>query len=218
MHGCMGNAFRGSGYLILTLAGVALWFEATNRTRLAGFGGSALGFIFMILAHNAPIFDSEIRPLMPALQSSWLTYHVIIIMLSYSAFAVSFFVAVTYLGKDILGGDSSKIGVVRSLPELAALDIFNYKIIAVGFPLLTVGIILGAVWANTAWSRPWGFDPKETWSAITWLIYAIYFHLRLIGGWKGRRAAIVSLIGFACVLFTYLGVNYLLPSLHSYVN
>ncbi|NQU44890.1 c-type cytochrome biogenesis protein CcsB [bacterium] len=197
---------------------VALIFEATHRIRLAGLGGALLGFIFMIVAHNLPIFDTRIRPLVPALQSSWLTYHVVTIMLSYSAFALSFFVGMCYLIKDSLGGDRSRLRGIRHLPSLNALDVFNYKIIAVGFPLLTAGIILGAVWANTAWGRPWGFDPKETWSAITWLVYAIYLHVRFFAGWKGRRAAVVALIGFGCVLFTYFGVNYLLPSLHSYVG
>ncbi|MCX7043893.1 MAG: c-type cytochrome biogenesis protein CcsB [Candidatus Sumerlaeota bacterium] len=185
---------------------------------LAGFSAALLGFVFMILAHKLPIFDSKIRPILPALQSSWLTYHVITIMLSYAAFALSFFASLCYLGKDALGGDNSSIPLARFLPSLEALDVFNYKIIAVGFPLLTLGIILGAVWASTAWGRPWGFDPKETWSAVTWLVYAIYLHIRFIGGWKGRGAAIVALIGFLCVLFTYLGVNFLLPSIHSYAR
>src|SRR5690606_40417647 len=121
------------------------------------------------------------------------------------------------LFKDAVGGNASPIGLVRRLPSLEDLDVFNYKIIAVGFPLLTLGIILGAVWAATAWNRPWGFDPKETWSAITWLIYAIYLHVRYMAGWGGRSSAIISIIGFLAVLFTYLGVNYLLPGLHSYV-
>jgi len=197
---------------------VAIIFELANRPLLAGLGAGILGFIFMVLAHKAPIFDSAIRPLVPALQSSWLTYHVITIMLSYSAFALSFFVSVCYLLKDSLGGDESRFSLVRRLLSLRTLDILNYKIIAVGFPLLTVGIILGAVWANTAWGRPWGFDPKEMWSAITWLIYAVYLHVRYFAGWKGRRAAILAIIGFGAVLFTYLGVNFLLRGLHSYVS
>ncbi len=187
-----------------------------QRTKIAGFGAGVLGFIFMVIAHKAPIFSTEIRPLMPALQSSWLTYHVATIMLSYSAFALSFFISLCYLAKDILGGDESSIGLVKKIPSLQDLDIYNYKVIAVGFPLLTIGIILGAVWAATAWSRPWGFDPKETWSAITWVVYAIYLHIRFMRGWKGRRAALLAILGFACVMFTYLGVNYLLPGLHSY--
>ena len=197
---------------------VAIIFELTTRPLLAGLGAGILGFIFMVLAHKAPIFDSAIRPLVPALQSSWLTYHVVTIMLSYSAFALSFFVSVCYLLKDALGGDESQFSLLRRLLSLRTLDVLNYKIIAVGFPLLTIGIILGAVWANTAWGRPWGFDPKEMWSAITWLIYAVYLHVRYFAGWKGRRAAILAIIGFGAVLFTYLGVNFLLPSLHSYVS
>ena len=197
---------------------VAIVFELANRPLLAGLGAGILGFIFMVLAHKAPIFDSAIRPLVPALQSSWLTYHVVTIMLSYSAFALSFFVSLCYLLKDALGGDESRFSLLRRLLSLRTLDVLNYKIIAVGFPLLTVGIILGAVWANTAWGRPWGFDPKEMWSAITWLIYAVYLHVRYFAGWKGRRAAVLAIIGFGAVLFTYLGVNFLLPSLHSYVS
>lgn len=212
----LSNMYESFTFAIGGMVLVALIFEVTHRIRLAGLGAGLLGFIFMVLALKAPIFDSKISPLMPALQSSWLTYHVITIMLSYSAFALSFFVSVFYLAKDSLGGDRTDSAFLRRLPSLDSLDIFNYKIIAVGYPLLTIGIILGAVWAATAWGRPWGFDPKETWSAITWLIYTVYLHARFIGGWKGRRAAILALLGFAAVLFTYLGVNYLLPGLHSY--
>ncbi|MFH0794431.1 MAG: c-type cytochrome biogenesis protein CcsB [bacterium] len=213
----LSNMYESFTFAIGGMILVALVFELFSRTRLAGLGGAVLGFIFMVLAHKAPIFDTQIRPLMPALQSSWLTYHVVTIMLSYSAFALSFFVGIAYLIKDAAGGDQSRMLLMRQLPNLEAMDVFNYKIIAVGFPLLTIGVVFGAVWAATAWGRPWGFDPKETWSAITWLIYAIYLHVRYLAGWKGRRAAILSLVGFAGVLFTYLGVNYLLPGLHSYV-
>jgi cytochrome c-type biogenesis protein CcsB len=117
----------------------------------------------------------------------------------------------------MLGGDEGRSLLARRLPTLKAMDVFNFRIVGVGFPLLTIGIIFGAVWAATAWGRPWGFDPKETWSAITWLIYAIYLHVRYLAGWSGKRAAIVAVVGFLAVMFTYLGVNYLLPGLHSYV-
>ncbi len=214
----LSNMFESFTFAIGGMVLVALVFEAFNRTRIVGVGSAVLGFIFMVLAHKAPIFDSQIRPLMPALQSSWLTYHVVTIMLSYSAFALSCFVGAMYLAKDLVfRGDRSANPLLRRIPTLNALDVFNYRIIGIGFPLLTLGIIFGAVWAATAWGRPWGFDPKETWSAITWLIYAIYLHVRFLAGWKGRRAAIFSVLGFLAVLFTYLGVNYLLPGLHSYV-
>jgi cytochrome c-type biogenesis protein CcsB len=96
------------------------------------------------------------------------------------------------------------------------LDEVGYKTIAIGFPLLTVGIITGAVWANAAWGTYWGWDPKETWSLITWLMYAAYLHARFTRGWRGKRAAILSIVGFLAVVFTYLGVNLLLSGLHSY--
>jgi cytochrome c-type biogenesis protein CcsB len=212
----LANMYESFTFATAGMVLVALVFEAIYRNRLAGFSASVLGFIFMVTAHKLPIFDSKINPLMPALDSAWLTYHVVTIMLSYSAFALSFIVALVYLVKDFGGGDATPIAPLKRLPSLNSLDIFNYKIVAVGFPLLTVGIYLGAVWANTAWGRPWGFDPKETWSLITWLVYAAYLHVRFLAGWKGRRAAIIAIIGFACVLFTYIGVNFWLPGLHSY--
>lgn len=214
----LSNMYESFTFAIGGMVLVALVLELTRSVKMAGLGASVLGFVFMVIAHKAPIFDSQIRPLMPALQSSWLTYHVVTIMLSYSAFALSFFVALVYLAKAwLLGGDAGTNLLARRLPDLDALDVFNYRIVAVGFPLLTLGIVFGAVWAATAWGRPWGFDPKETWSAITWLIYAIYLHVRFLSGWSGQRAAVFSVVGFLAVLFTYLGVNYLLPGLHSYV-
>ncbi len=197
---------------------IALILDWLRYTRLAGLGAAILGFIFMVIAHKAPIFDSQIRPLVPALQSSWLTYHVISYMLGYSAMALSFFAAALYLLKDMaLGGDKGTSLLARRLPSLRTLDVFNYRAIAIGFPLITIGIVAGGVWAATAWGRPWGFDPKETWSLITWLVYAIYLHVRYMAGWSGRSVAVIAIIGFLCVLFTYFGVNYLLPGLHSYV-
>lgn len=214
----LSNMYESFTFAVGGMVLIALILEAMRVTRLVGLGAAILGFAFMVIAHKAPIFNSEIRPLMPALQSSWLTYHVVTIMLSYSAFALSFFVSLLYLGKTyLLGGDEGKSLLAKRTPSLRALDIFNYRIISVGFPLLSLGIIFGAVWAATAWGRPWGWDPKETWSAITWLIYAIYLHVRYLAGWSGKRAAILAFIGFLAVLFTYLGVNYLLPGLHSYV-
>jgi ABC-type transport system involved in cytochrome c biogenesis permease subunit len=100
-------------------------------------------------------------------------------------------------------------------PEAAILDELNYQVTLFGFLFLSIGIISGAVWANSAWGRYWGWDPKETWSLITWFIYATLLHARLMRGWRGRRIAYLSLVGFAAVLFTYFGVN-LLPGLHSY--
>jgi cytochrome c-type biogenesis protein CcsB len=102
------------------------------------------------------------------------------------------------------------------LPPLEALDSINYKCLTFGFPLMTMGIISGAVWAESAWGTYWSWDPKETWALITWFLYAALLHGRLTVGWRGRRAAIFAIIGFICLLFTFLGVNLLLSGLHSY--
>lgn len=211
----LSNMYESFTFAVTGMIMITLGFELRWKNQLAGVGGAILGFIFMVVAHNAPLFDTEIRPLMPALQSSWLAYHVITIMLSYSAFALAFFFALLYLAKDFAG--TGPLGRVTGvLPDLTTLDRLNYRVIAVGFPLLTLGIVFGALWADIAWGRPWGFDPKETWSAITWVVYAIYLHARLLAKWQGRRAQVLSILGFVAVMFTYIGVNFLLPGLHSY--
>ncbi len=114
---------------------------------------------------------------------------------------------------------SKRIGAItQRLPSLQVLDDLNYQSLTYGFPLLTLGIITGAIWAEYAWGRYWNWDPKETWSLITWLLYAALLHQRLTVGWRGRKAAIMAIAGFFAVLFTFLGVNLLLPGLHTYAN
>jgi cytochrome c-type biogenesis protein CcsB len=108
-----------------------------------------------------------------------------------------------------------KSRLLERFPENRVLDELSYQLIMLGFLFLSVGIITGAVWANSAWGRYWGWDPKETWSLITWFIYATLLHARMMRGWHGKRVAFLSMLGFAAVLFTYFGVN-LLPGLHSY--
>lgn len=151
----------------------------------------------------ASLLEKEIIPLLPALKSNWLTIHVLTCFIGYAALTVSFV--------------SSAILLFKRKDD-NNLDIVSYKLIAFGFLFLTLGIITGAVWANSAWGTYWSWDPKETWSLITWFIYAIYLHTRLRKGWKGKRAAWVSVIGFLAMLFTYFGVNYLLSGLHSYTS
>jgi len=106
--------------------------------------------------------------------------------------------------------------LVSLFPSLKMLDDVSYKTIMVGFPLLTIGIVTGAAWANYAWGTYWSWDPKETWSLITWFIYAAFLHARFTAGWKGKKTAVLSVIGFAAVIFTYIGVNFVLSGLHSY--
>ena len=163
---------------------------------------------------------ASIDPLVPALQSNWLTYHVITCFLGYAGFAVAFGVSIMYLlkiGKEEKHqGDRPMGGILGMFPPTKVLDDMNYKAIMIGFPLLTLGIVTGAAWAYYAWGTYWSWDPKETWSLIVWFLYAAFLHARFTRGWVGRRAAWLSVFGFAATLFCYLGVNLVLSGLHSY--
>ena len=162
--------------------------------------------------------NSGIEPLVPALQSNWLLYHVITCFLGYATFAIACGISIMYLIRENHEKlkDSSEQSIVATFPTSRVLDDLNYKSIMIGFPLLTIGIITGAVWANYAWGTYWSWDPKETWSLIVWFIYAAFLHARITRGWAGRRAAWLSIIGFAATIFCYLGVNLFLSGLHSY--
>ncbi len=173
--------------------------------------------LFIAYASLAPGVSDRIDPLIPALQSNWLHAHVITCFLSYSSFALSCAVSVMYLLKLRKKEKGQKeAGLIALFPSLDALDTLVYKTIVVGFPLLTIGIVTGAAWANYAWGSYWSWDPKETWSLITWFVYAIFLHARFAREWRGKRTAALSIIGFLAVIFTYFGVNYVLSGLHSY--
>ncbi|MBI5740317.1 MAG: c-type cytochrome biogenesis protein CcsB [Nitrospirae bacterium] len=247
---------------------------------------AALALLFIDISGTS----KEIQPLIPALQSNWLLFHVLLAFLGYAAFGVSFGAAAAYIvmvtesrkektyifwsliigifiivlvamGIDFmsLSADERKnliqshflkstfrsesggvvaasvvisiaflfalwqmgFGLKKVLASLSVtttmLEEIEYKSIAIGFPLFTLGgLLMGAIWANSAWGKYWSWDPKETWSLITWFVYALYLHARFIGGWRGKRVAILSVIGFVAVIFTYLGVNLVLSGLHAY--
>ncbi|MDO8942809.1 MAG: c-type cytochrome biogenesis protein CcsB, partial [Desulfobacterales bacterium] len=179
------------------------------------FGAFVVPIAFLTMAFAFTI-ESGIQPLVPALQSYWLHAHVITCFAGYAAFAISAGVAVMYLLKERRGDDGSTGGVLALFPATKVLDDLVYRAIVWGFPLLTAGIITGAAWANFAWGTYWSWDPKETWSLIVWLVYAAFLHARITRGWHGRRAAVLSIAGFAATLFCYLGVNLVLSGLHSY--
>jgi len=203
--------------LSLTSALLYLYCELRFKTRSLGVLMLPVISISMAYASLSPTVNSTIEPLVPALQSNWLTYHVIACFLGYSAFAVSFCAALVYLLK--AGRRRPDAAAADGLfPAAERLDEIMYRMIAIGFLMLSLGIITGAVWANYAWGSYWSWDPKETWSLITWFVYAAVLHARITRGWRGKRMALLSIIGFVCVLFTFLGVNYLLPGLHSYAS
>ncbi|HTY21965.1 MAG TPA: c-type cytochrome biogenesis protein CcsB [Desulfomonilaceae bacterium] len=170
-----------------------------------------LPLVFLVMAYTFLLDDSikHIKPLIPALQSNWLVAHVITCFLGYAGFTASFVAAVLLLLS------RSADPLQRNLPSPEVLDEIVYRSVLVGYPMLSLGIITGAAWADYAWGTYWSWDPKETWSLITWLVYSAFLHARLTRGWTGERTAILSVAGFAAVLFTYFGVNYL-PGLHSY--
>jgi cytochrome c-type biogenesis protein CcsB len=181
------------------------------RRYLKGYLGALVAILSaLLLAYASFGVDSQIRPLMPALKSNWLLIHVVTAFLGYAAFALAFGTAILYLLQERRPRPS--------LPPLPLLDSLIYRTTILGFLLLTLGIATGAVWAETAWGRYWSWDPKETWSLITWFIYAALLHARHLKGWHGRRIAWLAVLGFMAVLFTYFGVSFLLSGLHSYLS
>jgi cytochrome c-type biogenesis protein CcsB len=206
----LSNIYESLVFFSLTIGCIYLVVERRYRNRVVG--AFTLPLAFFALAYASFGTSSKISPLIPALKSNWLIAHVMTCFIGYAAFALAFGVSIMYL---IDRDGERKTGLLGRLPSPAFLDELTHQLILFGFLFLTAGIITGAVWANSAWGRYWGWDPKETWSLITWFIYATMLHARLMRGWVGKRIAVLSLVGFAAVLFTYFGVN-LLPGLHSY--
>ncbi len=182
------------------------------RFRFPVLGAFAAPVIFLVIGYAA-MQSKEVKDLMPALRSNWLGFHVSTAIIAYGAFGVSFVLGLLYLFRG-----KAKAGSFwdRHVPNEKTLDLIEYRSVCLGLLFLSFTIITGAIWAERAWGSYWSWDPKETWSLITWLIYAAYLHQRLRLGWKGKAAAIFAVVGFVCVLFTYVGVNTLLPGLHSY--
>jgi len=211
----LSNMYESLIFFSWTIVLVYLILEFKYRQKIIGVFVTPFAFLAIALTSIIPGIDSKITPLVPALQSNWLAIHVITCFLGYASFAVSFGISILYLIQD---GQKVQIGgISKWLPSTPVLDEINYKSIVIGFPMLTLGIITGAAWANYAWGTYWSWDPKETWSLITWFIYAAFLHARFTRDWRGRKAAYLSIFGFAAVLFTYFGVNYIISGLHSYL-
>ena len=164
--------------------------------------------VFLVLSYAA-LQPMAITEIMPALRSAWFGLHIGSAIFAYAAFAIAGGLGAWYLIRAWRGADTASAAMRQA-------DYMGYRMICLGFLLLTVVILSGAIWAEQAWSRWWSWDPKETWAMITWILYAIYLHQRLRMNWQGRRMAILSLAALLCVLFTFAGVNMLLPGLHSY--
>lgn len=199
---------------------VYLFVEYRYKIKALGAFVMPIAFLLLmfIIMTMGPV-DRVAQAIPPALKSVWLTFHVVTATFAYGAFALSFGLGIMYLfklSKSETTSNSKPKGIIARFPSLETIDELSYKVVGFAFPLLTLCIITGAIWANYAWGTYWSWDPKETWSLITWIIYAGYLHARLMYGWKGKRAAWMAIFGFAAVLFTFFGVNYLLAGLHSY--
>jgi cytochrome c-type biogenesis protein CcsB len=217
-HAPLSNFYESLIFFAWTIVILYLLMERRLKNRSIGVFVLPVAFLIMAYASIAPGINNRIEPLIPALQSNWLTSHVLTCFMGYAAFTVAFALGMMFFVKTSAGGDLSKASVfIRLLPSEYQMDELMYSSAALGFVFLTLGIATGAVWAHYAWGSYWSWDPKETWSLITWLTYAVMLHARLVRGWRGKRMAIMAIVGFGCVLFTYLGVN-LLPSLHSYMT
>lgn len=192
----------------------AVVFLSFARTRL----GRALAVwlvlaLILVLGLSVTVLYVAPGPLVPALQSYWLVIHVGMAVLAFGLFTV----AAVLSGLQIAAERSERRGTATTLPASGTLDRMAYRLIAVAFPIWTIGpLILGAVWAEVSWGRYWNWDPKETWALITWLVYAAYLHARATAGWKGTKASAVSLMGYGTVLFSYFAVNLIFNGLHSY--
>ena len=283
------NLYESLVFFVWSLICIHLIIEFKYKNRSLGAFVTPIAALALLFI-NISGTSTEIQPLIPALQSNWLLFHVLLSFLGYAAFGVSFGAATAYIitvtesktentyiiwsiiigiflvvligmGIDWISISTAErtkfienhflkstlrnpsggiaiaswivsaafiyavwqfgLGLKKVLSGLSLtsemLDDISYKSIAIGFPLFTIGgLIMGAIWANSAWGKYWTWDPKETWSLITWFVYALYLHARFVGGWRGKRVAILSIVGFVAVIFTYLGVNLVLSGLHAY--
>jgi len=217
-HAPLSNFYESLIFFAWTIVLLYLLMEWRMKSRSIGVFVMPVAFLIMAYASIAPGINQKIEPLIPALQSNWLTSHVLTCFMGYAAFTVAFALGIMYFIKSVAMKGSSEPGIfIRLLPSEYQMDELMHSCTALGFIFLTLGIVTGSVWAHYAWGAYWNWDPKETWSLITWLCYAVMLHARLVRGWRGNRMAVMSIVGFGCVLFTYLGVNFL-PSLHSYMT
>jgi len=240
----LSNLYESLLFLTWILLSVYLYVEHKTKSKLIGATLIPVALLINGFANlTLPIEMQKASPLVPALQSNWLMMHVSMMMLSYGTLIIGSLLSILFLiiskGREInyqqlsfanslkLNGTGGDIGQTYSqtlksetnegkLKLLYIIDNWSYRIIGLGFPFLTIGIIAGGVWANEAWGSYWSWDPKETWALITWLIFAAYLHARITKGWEGKKTAILGSLGFFVIWICYLGVNFLGKGLHSY--
>jgi cytochrome c-type biogenesis protein CcsB len=235
-----GNMYEFSS--MVSLVAVTVFLVLLTRQNVRFLGLFVMAPVVLYLGLAGTVLYANAGPLVPALNSYWIKIHVVAAITASGAFMVSGVLTVLYLlksrwerrtlslgpgaaaavevgtppTKELPGGRRG--GLLAWLPDSARLDRLAYGVVSFAFPIWTFAIIAGAIWAEQAWSRAWGWDPKETWSLITWLAYAAYLHARATAGWRGHRAAVLSLIGFGCLMVDYYVVNTVITGLHSYAG
>ena len=240
----LSNLYESLLFLTWTLLTIYLYVESKTKSKL--MGAILIPVALLINSFANLILSPDMQkasPLVPALQSNWLMMHVSMMMLSYATLIIGSLLCILFLvisnyqevnlelmEKSSLPlsnilldyyevkifSSSNEVSELGKLKLLYSLDNWSYRIIGLGFPFLTVGIIAGGVWANEAWGSYWSWDPKETWALITWIIFATYLHSRITNGWEGKKTAILGSLGFFVIWICYLGVNFLGKGLHSY--
>ncbi len=212
-HAPFTNMYESLSFLAWASVLAYLIMERKYRIQKAG-GYFMLVVVGLMALASSPLMPKSATPLVPALQSYWLWLHVSVTLLGEAFFAVAFITSIMYLAAESQEGRGLK---PKSGQTAERLDLASYRAVAVGFPLFTLGgLVFGMVWAYKAWGSYWSWDPKEVWSLVTWAVFALYLHTRIVMGWKGRRSAVIVILGFLAALFTYFGVNYFLSGLHSY--
>ena len=197
----------------------AIYLVLLRKYSLRWLGVFVTGFSVVVLMLAVLLLYVPAGPLVPALHSYWLVIHVVAAVIATGAFTVGAMASALYLVKSRAErrDDAPTTGYVARLPKAAVLDRVAYRVHAFGFPVWTfAALVAGPIWAQYAWGRYWGWDPKEVWAFITWVVYAAYLHARATAGWKGKGAAIIALVGFATLMFNFVGINLFGSGLHSY--
>lgn len=212
----LGNMYEFSLASALGVLAVFLIFSCFRDVRWLGIYVTTA--VLLTLGLAVRVLYTEAAQLVPALKSYWLVIHVSAAVICGGAFTIAAGVTLAYLLQErrLRRTPEGQEPPASRLPSAQRLELLNYKILTFAFPLWTFAVVSGAIWAESAWGRYWGWDPKETWAFITWVIYAAFLHARTTAGWRGRRAAWISLVGFLAFLINYFGVNLFLQGLHSY--
>jgi cytochrome c-type biogenesis protein CcsB len=211
-----GNMFEFTITAMVFIVGVYLIMLWRTGIRWLGLPVTLLAAVGNGLA--VTVFYVAVAPLVPALHSVWFLIHIVAAAISGAAFNVGGVMSILYLIKRRAEDRGAVRGYLERLPSSRKIDLIAYRFLAFAFPLWTFTVVAGAIWAEYAWGRYWGWDPKETWSFVTWTIFAGYLHSRSTAGWKGRKAAWIAVVGFVSLLITYYVVNLWIVGLHSYAN